>query len=119
MAYVIDGGELPHSETAYRFEGNLYGDADVSFFLSETPPGKGPSLHTHPYVEVFVVQTGELTFTVGEAAVQAQEGQIVIAPADTPHRFINSGAGRSRHIDIHTSARMITTWLEECERTDR
>lgn len=113
MAQVIDREGLPHSETAYRFEGNLYGDADVSFFLSNTPPGKGPSLHTHPYDEVFVVQTGKLTFTVGDAAVEAHEGQIVIAPAGTPHRFVNSGAERSEHVDIHTSGRMKTTWLEE------
>jgi mannose-6-phosphate isomerase-like protein (cupin superfamily) len=113
VARIVDREELPHSETAYRFEGKLYGDADVSFFLSDTPPGKGPSLHTHPYDEVFIVQTGMLTFTVGEATVEAKEGQIVVAPAGTPHRFLNSGAERSRHVDIHTSGRMITEWLEE------
>jgi quercetin dioxygenase-like cupin family protein len=113
VARIIDREELPRSGTAYRFEGNLYGDADVSFFLSDTPPGKGPSLHTHPYDEVFVVQTGKLTFTVGDATVEAKEGQIVVAPAGTPHRFVNSGAERSRHVDIHTSGRMITEWLEE------
>ena len=113
MAHIIDRVELPHSETAYRFEGSLYGDADVSFFLSDRPPGKGPSLHTHPYDEVFVIQTGKLTFTVGDATVEVKEGQIVVAPAGTPHRFVNSGAERSRHVDIHTSGRMITTWLEE------
>ena len=113
MAHIIDRVELPHSETAYRFEGSLYGDADVSFFLSDRPPGKGPSLHTHPYDEVFVIQRGKLTFTVGDATVEVKEGQIVVAPAGTPHRFVNSGAERSRHVDIHTSGRMITTWLEE------
>ncbi len=115
MARIIDGGELPHNETAYRFEGNLYGVADVSFFLSDTPPGKGPSLHEHPYDEVFVVQTGKLTFTVGDATVEAKEGQIVVVPAGTPHGFVNSGAARSRHVDIHTSGRMTTTWLEYLE----
>jgi mannose-6-phosphate isomerase-like protein (cupin superfamily) len=85
----------------------------VSFFISDTPPGKGPSLHTHPYAEVFVVQEGELTFTVGEAAVTATGGQIVVAPAGTPHRFTNSGAGRAKHVDIHTRGRMKTEWLEE------
>lgn len=113
MPQVIEKDELPHSETAHRFEGHLYGGADVSFFLSETPPGRGPSLHTHPYAEVFVVQKGELTFTVGDATIEATGGQIVVAPAGAPHRFINSGAGRARHIDIHTSGRMITEWLEE------
>jgi quercetin dioxygenase-like cupin family protein len=113
VARIIDREELPHSGTAYKFEGKSYGGADISFFLSDTPPGKGPSLHTHPYDEVFVIQEGTLTFRVGDAILEAKEGQIVIAQAGTPHGFINSGTGRSRHVDIHTSGRMITTWLEE------
>ena len=111
--FVIDKDELPHSGSAHHFEGYLYGDADVSFFISETPPGKGPSLHTHPYAEVFIVQEGELTFTVGEDTVEATGGQIVVAPAGTPHKFTNSGTGRARHLDIHTRGRMDTEWLEE------
>lgn len=114
MAHVISKNELPHSGSAHKFEWFRYGGgADVSFFVSDTPPGKGPSLHTHPYAEVFVVQEGELTFTVGETTVGATEGQIVVAPADTPHKFVNSGACRARHIDIHTRGRMSTEWLEE------
>jgi mannose-6-phosphate isomerase-like protein (cupin superfamily) len=73
--------------------------------------GRGPDLH--PYDEVFVVQDGELTFTVGDATIEATGGQIVIAPAGAPHKFVNSGTRRSRHIDIHTSRRMITDWLED------
>jgi len=111
--FVIDKDELPHSGSAHRFEGYLYGDADVSFSISETPPGKGPSLHTHPYAEVFVVQEGELTFTVGEDTVEATVGQIVVAPAGTAHKFTNTGSGRARHLDIHTRGRMDTEWLED------
>lgn len=77
MARTIDREELPHSGTAYRFEGNLYGDTDVSFFLSDMPPGQGPGLHTHPYDEVFVIQEGTLTFRVGDATLEAKEEQIV------------------------------------------
>jgi mannose-6-phosphate isomerase-like protein (cupin superfamily) len=114
MPHVIEKYELPPRETARRFEGYRYGDADVSFFLSsDTPPGRGPGLHTHPYAEVFVVQEGELTFTVGGATYEATGGQIVVAPACAPHKFVNTGAGRARHIDIHTSGRMITEWLKE------
>jgi quercetin dioxygenase-like cupin family protein len=109
---IVNKDELPHSGSAHRFEGHLHGGADVSFFISDTPPGKGPSLHTHPYAEVFVVQEGELTFTVGDATVRATSGQIVVAPAGTPHGFVNSGARRTKHIDIHTSDRMVTEWLE-------
>jgi mannose-6-phosphate isomerase-like protein (cupin superfamily) len=86
---------------------------DVSYFISETPPGKGPSLHAHPYAEVFVVQEGELTLSVGENTVEATGGQIVVAPAGTPHKFTNSGGGRARHLHIHTHGRMDTRWLEE------
>jgi mannose-6-phosphate isomerase-like protein (cupin superfamily) len=112
MAQVISNDEVPNNGSVYRFEGYQYGDVDVSFFVSDTAPGKGPDLHKHPYDEVFVVQEGELTFTVGEDILKATGGQIVIAPAGAPHKFVNSGTRRARHIDIHTSLRMITDWLE-------
>jgi mannose-6-phosphate isomerase-like protein (cupin superfamily) len=113
MAQVIGNDELPNNGSVYRFEGYLYGDVDVSFFLSHTASGKGPDLHKHPYDEVFVVQEGELAFTVGDETIEATGGQIVIAPAGAPHKFVNSGTRRARHIDIHTSRRMITDWLED------
>ena len=113
MAHVVEKDELPHSETAHRFEEYLHGGANVSFFLIDAPPGGGPGLHTHPYEEVFVIQDGEVTFTVGESTVEANSGQIVIVPAGVPHKYVNSGAGHARHIDIHTSRRMSTEWLEE------
>jgi quercetin dioxygenase-like cupin family protein len=113
MAHVVHQSDLPHSETAHRFEGYLYGDANVSFFLIDAPRGGGPGLHTHPYAEVFMVQEGEVPFTVGDAVVEATSGQILVVPAGVPHKYVNSGAGRARHIDIHTSRRMITEWLEE------
>jgi mannose-6-phosphate isomerase-like protein (cupin superfamily) len=113
MTRVIDKDELPHSATAHTFEGYRYGDADVSFFLTEAPPGSGPRLHTHPYAEVFVVQEGQATFTVGGATIEATGDQIVVVPAGMPHKFVNSGRGRLRQISIHTNERMVTEWLEE------
>jgi mannose-6-phosphate isomerase-like protein (cupin superfamily) len=113
MAQVISNDELPNNGRVYTFEGYQYGDVDVSFFLSDTASGKGPDLHKHPYDEVFVVQEGELTFTVGEDTIKATGGQIVITPAGAPHKFVNSGTRRARHIDFHTSRRMITDWLED------
>ena len=43
MTCVISNDELPYSQTAYMFEG--HGDADLSFFLTDAPPGSGPELH--------------------------------------------------------------------------
>lgn len=113
MAVMITKQELPGSATSRQFEGYLHDNVPVSFFISETPPGKGPLLHKHPYPEVFVVFDGQLTFTVGHATLEAAGGQVVIVPAETPHKFINSGMETARHIDIHTSGQMITTWLEQ------
>jgi len=112
MAHIIDKDELPHSETAHRFEGYLNGDPNVSFFLIDSDRGGGPGLHTHPYAEVFVIQEGEVTFTAGDETIKAKAGQIVVVPAGVPHKYVNSGGVRARHIDIHASGRMATEWLE-------
>jgi quercetin dioxygenase-like cupin family protein len=83
MSYVINK-DLPYRETANRFERYLYGGANVLFFLSETPPGKGSNLHTYLYDEGFVAQEREVTFTVGDATFEAKSGQILVLPAGVP-----------------------------------
>lgn len=113
MAQRITRDALPHGENAHRFEGAEYGDVGVSFFLTDALPGSGPTLHKHPYAEVFVVQEGHATFRVGEETIEATGGQIVIVPPRQPHRFVNSGAGPLRQISIHASGHMITEWLED------
>ena len=83
MTFLINITELRLSGgTARVFDGSKYGDTNVSFFLIDAPSGEGPSLHSHPYEEVFVIQAGEVTFTVGDATIEATGGQIVIAPAE-------------------------------------
>ena len=75
-------------------------------------PGKGVRLHRHPYVEIFVVDEGEATFTVGEATVVVAAPKVVFAAANIPHRFVNSGLVVLRQTDIHLSGRFVTEWLE-------
>ena len=113
MTHIINLADLPHSETAYKFQGHQYDDAGVSFFLVDAPPGSGPKLHKHPYEEVFVVQEGTAMFTAGDDIIEASGGQIVVVPAGVPHKFVNSGTGRLRQINIHSSERFITEWLED------
>ena len=103
LPHVISKEELPNGN---KFEGYRYGDVDVSFFLVDTPPGTGPVLHTHPYEEIFVVQEGTATFTVGDDTIEVSAGQIVVAPAGVPHKFVNSGSGPLRQVDIHPSERI-------------
>jgi hypothetical protein len=82
MRVIVAKDELPNNGSVYKFEGYRYGGANVSFSLSETPPG----------------------------------GQIVAVPAGVPQKFVNSGARRARHVDIHASGRVTQTeWLEDQE----
>ena len=103
LPHVISKEELPNGN---RFEGYRYGGVDVSFFLVDSPPGGGAVLHTHPYEEVFVTLEGQATFTVGDATIEVGAGQVVVAPAGVPHKFVNSGTGPLRQVDIHPSGRI-------------
>ncbi len=115
MTHVVSKEELPHvmakedlpfGGIAHKFEGYRYGDVGVSFFLVESPPGGDAALHTHPYEEIFLTLEGEATFTVGEETIKVSAGQIVVAPAGVPHKFVNSGTGPLRQVDIHPSGRI-------------
>jgi quercetin dioxygenase-like cupin family protein len=109
-ARVVKVGELSGSENASIFDGHEHG-AQVSFFLSHNKPGTGPSLHRHPYEETFIVQDGDVLFTVGERTIEAGPGDIVVVPAGAPHKFLSRGPTH-RQISIHPVARMETEWLE-------
>jgi mannose-6-phosphate isomerase-like protein (cupin superfamily) len=109
---VIDQASLPVDGNSHEFHGHEHGDVGISFLIVDAPPGAGPRLHRHPYEEVFIVQEGRATFYVGDDELDVGAGQIVVGPAGVPHRFVNSGEGRLRQIDIHVSPRMITEWLE-------
>jgi mannose-6-phosphate isomerase-like protein (cupin superfamily) len=109
---IVDVADLAHGETSYEFEGHHH-EAGLSFIVVDAPPGSGPKLHKHPYEEVFVVQEGEATFTAGDKVIEACGGQVVVVPAEVPHKFVNSGTGRLRQVDIHASERFITEWLED------
>ena len=103
--------ELPLSDIARELVGDDHGGIGVCVIFVDAPPGRGPSLHKHPYEEVFIVQEGEATFVAGDEERHARAGDVVIVPADTPHAFKNSGDGPLRQIDIHVSPRFSTEWL--------
>mgnify|MGYP000739979505 CR=1 FL=1 len=109
---AINCTDLPYSGLSHELEGYLYGGATASLIFFDGPPGSGPKLHRHPYAEIFVIQEGNATFTVSDATIEATGGQILIAPPGVPHKFVNSGSGRLRQLDIHTNDRFITEWLE-------
>jgi mannose-6-phosphate isomerase-like protein (cupin superfamily) len=110
MARVVERTEWAiHPTRAHgEWEG---GDANVTIIFHDSiEAGHGPRLHTHPYPETFVIEAGRARFTVGDEVVEAGPGQILVVPAETPHKFETLGPMRSIH--IHASPRFVTKWLE-------
>lgn len=115
-ARVIPLDDLPETPDAHRFEGANQGDVPVSFILVHSPPGSKPvALHRHPYAEVFIVQAGEATFTVGRETVVVGAGHVVVSAANQPHGFANSGRAELRMVNIHASERFVTEWLSRAD----
>ena len=110
---VLKRDELTRDGNSAEFEGYLHGDTSFSLIWVNMPPGRGVRLHKHPYQEVFVIQEGQVTFTVGSNTTTLQGGHIVIVPPGVPHKFINSGEKQLVQIDIHQSPQFITEWLED------
>ena len=109
-ARMIRVEDLPTGENAETFNGHEH-RASVSMFLSHNRPGTGPDLHRHPYEEIFIIQEGRCTFHVDGTEFDAEAGEIVIAPAGAAHRFVNTGDGPLKQIDIHLSPSFSTEWL--------
>ena len=99
------------SNIARELVGSEYG-VGVCLLLVDAPPGSGPSLHKHPYEEIFIVTEGEGTFFGASAERVVGGGEIVIVPAGEPHGFTNTGEGPLRQIDIHVNPTFETEWLK-------
>jgi hypothetical protein len=78
MATVIPIERLRRSPSAVLFEGGR--DVAVSVFVTEFERGHGPSLHVHPYPEVFLVAVGT-ALPAGRDRVHTTVGQ---PPAQIP-----------------------------------
>lgn len=100
-ARVVPIEDLRRSPTAALFEGR--DEVPVSIFVTQYRRGQGPDLHLHPYAEVFVVQAGTATFTVGGDELTVTAGHVVIVPARTPHGFKGAGDDPLRVVSVHPS----------------
>jgi mannose-6-phosphate isomerase-like protein (cupin superfamily) len=110
---ILHRDTLPYDGNTYEFQGVQHPDTNVSFIWVDMPPGGTIRLHKHPYEEIFIIQEGQATFTVGSATLEARAGQIIIVPAEVPHKFMNFSDKQLKQIDIHVSKKFVTDWLEE------
>jgi mannose-6-phosphate isomerase-like protein (cupin superfamily) len=128
MASIIDLHDLSPSEHSHEFVGGDYGDVPFSVILVHSKPGVGPRLHRHPYAEVFVVESGQATFRIGDEEIVVEGGHVVVSPPGEAHGFANTGTGELRLTAIHGASRFDTEWLagadpmwtsERASRSDR
>jgi mannose-6-phosphate isomerase-like protein (cupin superfamily) len=103
--------QLPRDVISRDFVGEQHGGVGACLLFVEAPPGEGPRLHRHAYVEILIVLEGTATFDDGVNKRQVGAGEMAIVDAGQAHAFVNSGEGNLRQIDIHLSPRFITEWL--------
>ncbi len=85
----------------------------VSFLFNEVQEaGLGPPLHMHPYDEVYIVRQGLAHVIVGEDELEVSEGEVLIIPANTPHKVLTAGTGTTEIISVHVSDKFQAEMLE-------
>lgn len=69
-------------------------DLNNAVIWMEHPPMVGPALHYHPDgPETFYVLEGSYNFLLGSKEVAALPGDLIIVPANVPHRYRSGPAG--------------------------
>ena len=107
----VSKAELAEDAYSRDFVGEKHGGVGACVIFVEAPPGAGPRLHRHPYVELLIVLEGIATFDDGATKRQVGAGQMAVVDANQPHGFVNTGDGILRQIDVHLSPRFMTEWL--------
>jgi mannose-6-phosphate isomerase-like protein (cupin superfamily) len=97
------------------FQGEDIGTGVTVLFYVTDDVGVGPRWHVHPYDEIFIVRTGNALFTIGDKKIEAKSGDILLGPANIPHKYHNTGPGTLETTDIHLSERWIQTNLDDPE----
>lgn len=111
MGEIVPFDELEPTEHSHEFVGAEHGDVPFCVILVHSKPGVGPKLHRHPYPEVFIVESGQATFRIGEESIVVESGHVVVSPPGEAHGFVNSGTGQLRLTAIHGASRFDTEWL--------
>jgi mannose-6-phosphate isomerase-like protein (cupin superfamily) len=109
--HIVSFDELEHSQHAHEFVGAEHAGVPFCVILVHSQPGVGPKLHRHPYPEVFIVESGQATFRIGERTVVVEGGNVVVSPPGEAHGFTNTGTAELRLTAIHGASRFDTEWL--------
>jgi quercetin dioxygenase-like cupin family protein len=100
--YRVHQEDLPFKGLSHNFVGADNGDVNISVYLLNASPGRGPGPHRHPYDEVQFVREGRGAYTVN-----GQEFDILVIKAGEIHSFRAIGDGPLVQVDVHLSPRFI------------
>ena len=105
--YRIRQQDLPVVGSSHQFVGAERGDVNVSVFLLNAQPGRGPAPHRHPYDEVQFVREGRGRWNVAGREFEAGAGDILVIKAGEIHSFTCIGDAPLVQVDVHLSPRFI------------
>ena len=105
--YRVRQQDLLYRGSSHHFVGADNGDVNISAFLFNGEPGRGPGPHRHPYDEVQFIREGRGLWTVNGEQFEAGAGDILIIKAGEVHSFRGIGDGPLVQIDVHLSPRFI------------
>ncbi|WP_082921603.1 cupin domain-containing protein [Lewinella sp. 4G2] len=111
----VNASEWQHPNEKLRglFQGQDVGTQITLIRYVTDVVGEGPTLHVHPYDEIFTIQEGRARFTVGDQIIDAEAGDIIYGPANVPHGYQNLGPGKLDSLDIHLSPEWLQTDLAD------
>jgi len=99
--------DLPLIGSSHNFVGADQGDTNVSVFLFNGPPGRGPGPHRHPYDEIQFVQSGRGRWVVDGREFEGGAGDVFVIKAGEVHEFKCIGDEPLVQLDVHLSPRFI------------
>ena len=105
--YRVRQDDLPFQGSSHHFVGADNGDVDVSVFLFNGPPGRGPGPHRHPYDEIQFVREGRGLWIVDGKEFEAGAGDILVIKAGEVHSFRCIGDVPLVQLDVHLSPHFI------------
>jgi len=105
--YRVRQEDLPFKGLSHDFVGADNGDVNISVYLLNAPPGRGPGPHRHPYDEVQFVREGRGAYTVDGRQFEVGPGDILVIKAGEVHSFRAIGETNLVQVDVHLSPRFI------------
>jgi quercetin dioxygenase-like cupin family protein len=105
--YRVRQQDLPFVGSSHQFVGADQGDVNVSVFLLNAQPGRGPGPHRHPYDEIQFIREGRGAYVVDGKEFEAGAGDILVIKAGEIHGFRCIGEAPLVQVDVHLSPRFI------------